>query len=140
MTKIRPSVEDAIATLEASGDYRILRRLAPRPAVPAPDDEDLRTAIFLDLETTGLDPTRDEIIEIALVPFTYGRSSGRIYAVKPAFQGLRQPTVPIPAKVTELTGLDDAAVAGKTIDPADVARFVAGSSLVIAHNARFDRP
>ena len=136
----RPSIEAAIATLEETGDFRILRRLAPRPALPPPDDEDLRTAIFLDLETTGLDPARDEIIEIALVPFTYGRSSGRIYAVKDPFQALRQPSLPIPARITELTGLDDAAVAGKSIDPDEVARFVAGSNLVIAHNAGFDRP
>lgn len=140
MTKTRPSIEEAIATLETSGDYRILRRLKSRPVVPVPDDESLRTAIFLDLETTGLDPGRDEIIEMALVPFTYGRSSGRIYEVKQAFQGLRQPAMPIPAKITELTGLDDAMVAGKSIDPGDVTRFMAGASLVIAHNARFDRP
>ena len=140
MTETRPSIDDAIAALEESGDYRILRRLKPRPVVPPPAGEDTRTAIFLDLETTGLDPARDEIIEIALVPFTYGRTSGRIYAVGAAFQGLRQPSQPIPARITELTGLDDALVAGKSIDPDDVARFVAGSSLVIAHNARFDRP
>lgn len=140
MTKTRPSLEDAIAALEASGDYRVLRRLKPRQAVPVPEDESVRTAIFLDLETTGLDPARDEIIEIALVPFVYGRGSGRIYEVREAFQGLRQPTLPIPAKITELTGIDDAMVAGKSIDPADLARFIAGSSLVIAHNARFDRP
>ena len=140
VNRTRPSIEQAIATLEESGDYRILRRLRPRPAVPAPEGEVLRTAIFLDLETTGLDPARDEIIEIALVPFTYGRGSGRLYEVGKAFQGLRQPTMPIPDKITELTGLDDAMVAGKSIDPADIARFIAGSSLVIAHNARFDRP
>ena len=136
----RPSIDAAIATLEETGDYRVLRRLTPRAAVPAPAGEDLRTAIFLDLETTGLDPARDEIIEIALVPFTYGRTSGRIFEVREAFQALRQPSQPIPAKITELTGIDDAMVAGQSIDPDEVARFVAGSSLVIAHNARFDRP
>ena len=140
MTQNPASIEQAIAALEASGDYRVLRRLKPRPALPVPGDEDLRTAIFLDLETTGLDPAKDEIIEIALVPFTYGRTSGRIYEVREAFQGLRQPSMPIPAKITELTGLDDATVAGKSIDPDEVARFAATGGLVIAHNARFDRP
>jgi DNA polymerase-3 subunit epsilon len=140
MTMTRPSIEDAIATLEASGDYRVLQRLKQRPSVPAPDDEVLRTAIFLDLETTGLDPTKDEIIEIALVPFIYGRANGRIYKVKKAFQGLRQPSIPIPDKITELTGIDDTMVAGKTVDPADVSAFIVGAGLVIAHNARFDRP
>jgi len=140
VTKAPPSVEAAIATLEASGDYRILRRLKVRPAEPVPDGEVVRTAIFLDLETTGLDAERDEIIEIALVPFTYGKVSGRIYAIQDAFQGLRQPTTPIPSKITELTGIDDAMVAGKSIDPRAVANFITGAGLIIAHNARFDRP
>ena len=136
----RSSVEKAIATLEATGNYRILRRLEPRSVVTPPDDEATRTAIFLDLETTGLDAAKDEIIEIALVPFTYGVTTGRIHEIRTPFQALRQPSQPIPEKVTELTGLTDEMVAGKSIDPADVARFIAEASLVIAHNARFDRP
>lgn len=136
----RSSIEKAIATLEATGDFRILRRLEPRSVVTQPDGEATRTAIFLDLETTGLDPARDEIIEIAMVPFTYGVTTGRIHEIGKAFQALRQPAQPIPEKVTELTGLTNEMVAGKSIDPADVARFVAEASLVIAHNARFDRP
>jgi DNA polymerase-3 subunit epsilon len=73
-----------------------------------------------------------------MVPFTYA-TDGRIFDVGEPFQALRQPSTPIPPKITALTGIDDAMVAGKTIDPAKVAAFAAPAVLVIAHNAAFDR-
>ena len=39
-----------------------------------------------------------------------------------------------------LTGITDADVAGRTIDADAVAAFVGSASVVIAHNAAFDRP
>src|SRR3546814_17152929 len=70
-----PTMEALAAQLEASGDYRVLRRL-PVPAggfVPMPH---MKRAVFLDVETTGLDPNVDDIIELAKVPLWYG-DSGR---------------------------------------------------------------
>jgi len=124
--------------LEGSGDYRVLRRLALRPAIEPPPGVATRQGLFVDVETTGLDPARDEIIELAMAPFTYGMD-GRIYAVGEVFQQLREPSRPIPPEVTAITGIDDAMVAGHRIDPADVARFAAPAALVVAHNAAFDR-
>jgi DNA polymerase-3 subunit epsilon len=132
--------EKLAAVLEATGDYRVLRRLKPRAVIHQPDDEPTRVAIFLDLETTGLDPTKDEIIEIAMVPFTYGINNGRLYEVREPFQQLRQPASPITADINALTGITNEMVAGKTIDPADISRFIGTSSLIVAHNAGFDRP
>src|SRR5262245_57006453 len=121
---------EAMATaLEATGDYRILRRLKPRRVVRPSDGEPTRTALFLDLETTGLKTTKDEIIEIAIVPFTYGISNGHIYEVHEPFHRLRQPANPIAPEITALTGITDAMVAGKTIDPEEISRFIATSSL-----------
>lgn len=62
-----------------------------------------------------------------------------IYAVGEPFQQLREPSKPIPPEVTAITGIDDGMVAGQTIDPDDVSRFAAPASLVVAHNAAFDR-
>jgi DNA polymerase III epsilon subunit-like protein len=127
-------LESMAATLEQSGRYRVLRRLAPLARRTAPEGVRTRLGLFLDTETTGLDPARDEIIELAMVPFTYGLD-GEIYDVGDPFEGLRQPSKRIPPEITQITGIDDAMVEGRTIDPQDVAAFAAPAALVIAHNA-----
>ena len=138
MSEEAPDLEAMAAALRASGRYRVLRRLAPRPPIAIPDGVLVRTGLFVDVETTGLDWRRDEIIELAMIPFRYG-TDGRIYEIGEAFQGLREPAQPISAEITALTGIDDAMVAGKAIDPDAVAAFAAPAALVIAHNAAFDR-
>lgn len=132
------SLEAMAARLEQSGEFRVLRKLSPTLAVEAPDGGLVRRGLFVDVETTGLDPAVDEIIELAMTPFSYG-SDGRITAVGASFEGLRQPTNPIPAHITAITGIDDAMVAGQSIDPEEVAHFAEQADLVIAHNAAFDR-
>jgi DNA polymerase-3 subunit epsilon len=134
-------VEDLEAmarTLEASGSYRVLRRLAPHVTVEPAAGEKIRQGLVVDVETTGLDAARHEIIELAMVPFSYGLD-GQIYAVGEPFHGLRQPSEPISAEITSITGITDEMVAGQSIDPAAVGSFAAGAALVIAHNAAFDR-
>lgn len=125
-------------TLEATGRYRVMRRLTQRAAVEPDDGCETRLGLFVDTETTGLDADRDEIIELAMIRFTYG-IDGRVFRVGDTFEKLRQPSRPIPDAVTALTGIDDAAVAGKAIDPAEVEAFAATADLVVAHNASFDR-
>jgi DNA polymerase-3 subunit epsilon len=131
-------LEAMAAALEASGDYRVLRRLAPRISGEA-NGAETRLGIALDVETTGLDSAKDEIIELAMVPFTY-TLAGEVVEVRPAFRRLRQPSKPIPPEITALTGIDDAMVAGHAIDPAEVAEFAAPAGIIIAHHAAFDRP
>jgi hypothetical protein len=130
--------ERMAARLEATGSYRILRRLEPRANYHAPDGTPTRRSIFLDVETTGLDPAMDEIVELAMVPFDFA-CDGRIFAVHEPFSRFRDPGRPIPAAVTELTGITDAMVAGASIDAAEIEAFLGPAALVIAHNAGFDR-
>ena len=131
-------LEAMAQTLERSGGYRVLRRLAPLAPRAPPPQVRTRMGLFVDVETTGLDPCRDEIIELAMAPFTYGLD-GEIYAVGEPFQQLRQPSAPIPPEITAITGIDDAMVEGKVIDPAEVSAFAAPAALIVAHNAAFDR-
>jgi DNA polymerase III subunit epsilon len=138
MTHDKQDLETMAASLEATGLYRVLRRLEPRSVVTQPDGSPTRLGLFVDVETTGLDPSKDEIIELAMVPFTYGLD-GRIFEIHEPFEGLREPSRPIPAEITALTGISDEMVAGKSIDPVKVAAFASGAALVVAHNAAFDR-
>jgi DNA polymerase III subunit epsilon len=131
--------EDLARTLDETGDYRVLRRLKPRQHVNAPDGTETKLAIFLDLETTGLDPESDEIIELAMVPFRYS-NDGRIFDVHEAFDELREPSSgTIPEEITRITGITDEMVRGKTINAERVAEIAAPAALIIAHNANFDR-
>lgn len=125
--------------LEATGDYRVLRRLVPRPIVARQDSAFPYLAVLVDTETTGLQHARDEVIEIGAVAFTYD-SNGRIGDVVGVYSGLRQPTTPIPPEITRLTGIRDEMVAGQAIDIATLDALIEPADLVIAHNAGFDRP
>ena len=78
------------ALLETSGRYRVLRRLEPRQFIEKSDGSEMRLGLFVDVETTGLDPAKDEIIELAMVPFTYGLD-GRILEIHEAFQAITHP-------------------------------------------------
>lgn len=129
-----------IRELEATGDYRVLRRLLPQPSYGAPDDSPRRRALILDAETTGLDPRTDRIIELALLPFEYSSGSGAITEIGQPLSFLEDPGRPIPPEVVDLTGITDAMVAGQRIDDAAANRELEAASLIVAHNAGFDRP
>ena len=61
--------------------------------------------VAIDVETTGLDPARDSIIEVGAVRFNGRR-------VEAEYSSLVNPNRHIPEFVTGLTGIDDAMVRG----------------------------
>ncbi len=133
------NAEEAARRLEEEGDYRILRKLVPRPIVARSESRYPHLAVLVDTETTGLQYARDEVIEIGAVAFTY-EDNGRIGDVVGVYSGLRQPSSPIPPEITRLTGITDTMVAGKAIDMAALNALIEPADLIIAHNAGFDRP
>ena len=59
--------ERMVALLESSDEYRVLRRLRPLPRFEgSPLDGSLRLGMFVDVETTGLDPLTAELVGIAV--------------------------------------------------------------------------
>lgn len=125
--------------VESSDEYRVLRRLRPLAHFdPSLIDASTKQGMFVDVETTGLDSAKDEIVDLAMVKFQYS-IDGRVLGLGNSFEALRDPGRPIPPAVTSLTGITDEMVSGKTIDPSDVAEFVAPCALVVAHNSVFDR-
>lgn len=91
--------------------------------------------VAIDIETTGLDRSA-RIIELGAVRIRHGRKVA-------SFSQLVNPQIPIPAKVTQITGITDRDVRHQpTIDKA-LPRFYAfcGKDTWIGHNIhRFDIP
>lgn len=90
---------DAAHLIEASPDFRLLRRVPDPAAWPLQSASgETRLGDFVDTETTGLDPDVDEVIELALLPFEYERDTGAIVRVATdvALSAFRQPSFPIP--------------------------------------------
>lgn len=139
MALMSENLEAYAASLEASGEYRVLRRFSC-PGTYCDDAEtDLLRGVFLDVETTGTDSRFEQIIELAMVPFNYS-PDGRIFDVEKAFVGLQDPGKPLSPFITNLTGLSDEQLRGQSLDPEEIRCFLDGVSLVVAHNAEFDRP
>lgn len=89
--------------------------------------------VCLDLETTGFDETKDQIIEVAAVIYQNGKEIDRI-------DELVDPEIPIPPIVTAITGIKDEDVRGKrTFSDIKnrVAEFI-GELPIVGHNINFD--
>ncbi len=136
--------EQLARQLEQHEDYRVIRRLGVIDSYNEDDPElrasgALRQGIFLDVETTGLDASTEQVIELAMIPFEFA-SDGRIFGVGDGYNGLRDPGVPIPEEISRLTGITDSMVAGQALDNARIEALLEPAHLIVAHNAGFDRP
>lgn len=132
--------QELIARLTADGNYKVIKRFTPVEYYnEVSADAEVKVGIFLDTETTGMDPDEDKVIELAMVPFEFD-SDGNIYRVLPEYNALQDPGKPIPELITQITGITDDMVKGQSIDLQQVAELMSGAVIVIAHNARFDRP
>lgn len=96
--------------------------------------------VLLDTETTGLSCEDDAIIELGMVKILYSKSQKRIVSILDVISLYEDPKRPIPEFITQLTGINDEMVAGQRIDDALVSQWLGDNTLVVAHNASFDRP
>lgn len=133
------ALEGMARSLTASGWYRVVRRFQPRERYAAEDGSDKRLALYVDVETTGLDAARDRIIEAAAVLFEYAVDGGRIFAIRNSYSAFEDPGRRIPDAVTRMTGITTEMVAGHRIDEGTLEALVEQAALVVAHNAPFDR-
>jgi len=131
--------DDMVKRLQETGRYRILKKLEPRVVAEVIRPEFALRGVILDTETTGLDHRKHEIIEIGAIAFTFDKA-GNIGDVMGLYGGLQQPSIPIPADITRLTGITDDMVGGQRIDMEALGNLINPADLVIAHNAGFDRP
>lgn len=133
--------EIAVTGLHATGDYKVLRRmnLSQDSRFAGKVIANPRIGLCLDTETTGLNPACDKIIELGIVAFQYDPLTAGIIKIIDRYAGFEDPGIPLSAETTAITGISDEMVSGQSFDDAHVCRLADQASLVIAHNAAFDR-
>lgn len=89
--------------------------------------------VAIDLETTGLDLTSDQIIEIGAIKF----DEENFYE---EFSTLVNPNIQIPPEITRITGIsqEDLRNAPQTHEIIDKLKDFIGDNALIVHNAAFD--
>lgn len=133
-----PAMETHAAALDHHPDYRVLRRVpAPYSNVPQGAPPSTRCVAIVDLETSGLDPDEDKIIELALM-LAWVDDEGRILNHTPPRVWREDPGVPLAPEIKRLTGLTDEDLAGQAIDDDMVLALLRRADLLIAHNASFE--
>ncbi len=96
--------------------------------------------VAFDTETTGLQPlTGDKVIEFAAVIFRFDDDGSVTSTEEHSF--LMNPGIPIPRKVTEITGITDSDVAGQPgfSHYAQQIFELLSDAITVAHNFPFDR-
>jgi DNA polymerase III subunit epsilon len=133
------SLQRMARTLVECGHYRVTSRLETPAEYHPPDSSPKLVAAVVDVETTGINPDTDKIIEFGICLFEYDRLEGRIYKVLGSWEWFEDPGFVIPPEITSITGITNEMVAGHRIDDRAVNDPLKQVVLVIAHNASFDR-
>jgi DNA polymerase-3 subunit epsilon len=135
------SLDEALACLRADPDYQIIHRSTPPDFydVAAPGDSIVKVAV-VDIETTGRSHEDDAIVELGIVVCEVCERTGHVFRVLDRFDALQDPGFAIPLEAIAVHKITDAMVAGRRIDDDAVGHLMEGVMLVVAHNAKFDRP
>jgi DNA polymerase III subunit epsilon len=104
-----------------------------KPELSKANQSKIASFVVVDLETTGIDPTRDRITEVAVIWVEDGKETQR-------WTTLVNPGVSIPSEIQALTGISNSMVrsAPKFEDIAKQLLEKIQGHLFVAHNARFD--
>ena len=128
----RPLLRDVLSRNEnlkfrADGSWLLANQATAEP------DGFLDEFVVLDVETTGLQASRQRIIELAIVRFRGGEPAN-------VWESLCQPGRRVPAYIVKLTGIDDVMLeeAPRFADVAGAVVELLQGAVVVGHNVEFD--
>ena len=135
-------LKEIINTNVNQSDWKLIRKLNLPKQYNEPSTGEIKKGVVLDVEATGLSIGHDDVIQLALLPFEYEVPSGKILSIKKeeAFDGLREPRIPISTEASLITGITNEMLINKKIESKDVENIINNTDLIIAHNASYDRP
>lgn len=133
--------EIAVTALHETGEYKVLRKinLKQDTRFTRKSASNLQIGLCIDTETTGLNHVQDKIIELGIVAFEFDPVTAEIIKITDQFSEFEDPGFPLSAETTEITGITDDMVRGQSFDEAQVDLLANKATMVIAHNAGFDR-
>jgi DNA polymerase-3 subunit epsilon len=121
--------------------WKLLRRLHIPDQFNKSNGQTLKRGLVIDVEATGLSLEKDDVTQLAILPFDYDPMDGRVITVHKdmSFEGLREPATPISEEASIITGITDQMVRGQRIDGDKIREIVDKADLIFAHNAYYDR-
>ncbi len=105
---------------------------------PLPYDWERRRYVAIDVETTGLEPRNDRVLEVGIQLFSFDTEGALVR--EDSWSSLVNPAMPIPASSTNINGITDLEVSqapffGQIVDQLSP---LLASRVAVAHNAAFD--
>ncbi|WP_373489290.1 exonuclease domain-containing protein, partial [Blastomonas sp.] len=134
-----PTFERRAMRLERHPGYRVLRAVPPAFS-NMPDDgcpPDGKCVALVDLETSGLNPEEDKIIQLALMLVWVG-DDGEVLNHFGPIAWFEDPGITLDPRITMLTSIRSQDLSGKSIPDATVMGMLSRADLLVAHNATFE--
>ncbi|MCC6138651.1 MAG: DNA polymerase III subunit epsilon [Bdellovibrionaceae bacterium] len=106
----------------------------------AKNKDKVKIGCTIDVETTGLSSESDSVIEVGICKFKFNTTTGEVLTIIEELSALQDPGRPLSDEITILTGITDDMVYDQAIDWSAVDMILKDCDVIIAHNAKFDRP
>ena len=128
--------------MEEQFNWKVLQKIE-FPKVPfvlnaATAVDELIELCIIDLETTGLNPTKDKAISIAAINITYNMTQNNIVSVNEVLEQFQDPNEELTDFIQQFTGLTNEQLVGQEFQIPAIKNFIQ-DKILVSHNVKFDK-